>query len=91
MTREAAASESEAIAMAKRNVDAWSKLIDKGPVDAIIINASGCGTTVKDYGHMLADDPVWAERAKQVAALAKDVTEIVDLRERLAQAFTGKK
>ena len=69
--------ESEAIAMAKRNVDAWSKLIDKGPVDAIIINASGCGTTVKDYGHLLANEPKYAERAAQIAALTRDITEFV--------------
>ena len=41
----------------RRNIDAWTKLMDKGPLDAIIINASGCGTTVKDYGHMLARRP----------------------------------
>ena len=50
--------EAEAIAFAKRNVDAWTKLMDKGDrIDAIIVNASGCGTTVKDYGHMLAREP----------------------------------
>ena len=69
--------EGEAIAAAKRNVDAWSKLIAKGPVDAIIINASGCGTTVKDYGHLLAREPAYAERAAQIAALAQDITEFV--------------
>jgi glycolate oxidase iron-sulfur subunit len=69
--------EDQAIASAKRNVDAWSKEIFKGNVDAIIINASGCGTTVKDYGHLLKDDPEYAERAKQISALAKDVTEFL--------------
>ena len=67
--------EAEALASVRRNVDAWSKEIAKGPVDAIIINASGCGTTVKDYGHMLRGDPEYAARAAQISALARDVTE----------------
>ena len=49
----------------------------KGPIDAILINASGCGTTVKDYGHLLARDPEYAERAGQVSALTKDVSEFL--------------
>ncbi len=69
--------EAEAIEFAKRNVDAWSKLISRGQVDAIVINASGCGTTVKDYGHMLAGVEGYAERAKQIADLTKDVTEFL--------------
>jgi len=69
--------EEEAIAFAKKNVDAWSKAIAREPVDAIIINASGCGTTVKDYGHMLAREPGYAERARTVSALAKDITEFL--------------
>ena len=56
---------------ARRNVDAWMKELGKGPVDAIIVNASGCGTMVKDYGHLLKDDPAYAERAKQIADLAR--------------------
>ena len=68
---------SRPIELAKRNIAAWLREIDGAGLDAIVINASGCGTTVKDYGHMLADDPVWQEKAKQVAALARDVTEIM--------------
>ena len=50
--------EAEAIAFAKRNIDAWTRLMDKGDrIDAVIVNASGCGTTVKDYAHMLAREP----------------------------------
>ncbi len=55
--------EEAAVAFAKQNVDAWSKELSKGPVDAIIINASGCGTMVKDYGHLLRRDPEYAARA----------------------------
>jgi glycolate oxidase iron-sulfur subunit len=49
----------------------------KGPVDAVIVNASGCGTVVKDYAHLLADDPNYAQKAKQIAGLARDVSEFV--------------
>lgn len=69
--------EAEAIAAAKRNIDAWSKEIARGNVDAIIINASGCGTTVKDYAHLLRDDPEYADRAKQVSTRTKDITEFL--------------
>ena len=61
-------------AAAMRNIGAWELA---GDLDAIVINASGCGTTVKDYGHMLKDDPDWAHRAKRVAGLAKDVSQVV--------------
>ena len=70
--------EAGAIAMAKRNIDAWTRLIDKGdPVDAVIVNASGCGTTVKDYGHLLKREPKYAERAARIAGMARDVTEFL--------------
>jgi glycolate oxidase iron-sulfur subunit len=70
--------EAAAIAMAKRNVDAWTRLMEKGdPVDAVIVNTSGCGTTIKDYGHMLAREPKYAERAARIAGLARDVTEFL--------------
>jgi len=62
----------EALAQARANIDAWSAL---GDLDAILITASGCGTTVKDYGFMLRQDPDYAERAARVATLAKDITE----------------
>ena len=71
--------EAAAIVSAKRNVDAWSKELFKGNVDAIIINASGCGTTVKDYGHLLAGDPDYAERAAQISSLTKDITEFLSV------------
>jgi glycolate oxidase iron-sulfur subunit len=69
--------ETTAAAHARRNVDAWSKEMAKGKIDAIIVNASGCGTTVKDYGHMLRNDPAYAERAEKISALAKDVIEFL--------------
>jgi len=67
--------EKDALDQARRNVDAWSKEMEREPVDAIIINASGCGTTVKDYGHMLQHDEAYAEKAQRIADLTNDITE----------------
>ena len=69
--------EDAALASARRNIDAWWRQVEGAGLDAIVITASGCGTTVKDYGHMLAGDPVYADKAARIAALAKDVTEVV--------------
>ncbi|MBW8444149.1 MAG: glycolate oxidase subunit GlcF [Arenimonas sp.] len=67
--------ETQALDSARRNVDVWTREIEHGGLDAIVITASGCGTTIKDYGHMLRLDPAYAEKAKRVSALARDVTE----------------
>lgn len=67
--------EEAALESARANIDAWTKEIERKGLDAIIITASGCGTTIKDYGFMLRDDPSYAEKAKRVSDLAKDVTE----------------
>src|SRR3954464_14777078 len=63
----------QALALARRNIDAWLA----AEVDAVVINASGCGTTVKDYGHMFADDPALRDKAARVASLARDVSELM--------------
>ena len=60
---------------AKAQIDAWIAEIDARGADAILITASGCGTTVKDYGFMFREDKAYAAKAARVAALAKDVTE----------------
>ncbi|MCO5158981.1 MAG: glycolate oxidase subunit GlcF [Aquamicrobium sp.] len=67
--------EADALAAARRNVDAWTRAVDEGGLDAIIVTASGCGTTIKDYGFMLRLDPAYAAKAARVSALARDVTE----------------
>jgi glycolate oxidase iron-sulfur subunit len=67
--------EHAALAAARRNVDAWCREIERGGLDAVVITASGCGTTIKDYGFMLRLDPAYAEKAARVSALAKDITE----------------
>ncbi len=69
--------EAEALTQAKANIDAWEKEIARDDVDAILINASGCGTTVKDYGHMLRHDQDYAERAQRISAMTKDVSEFL--------------
>lgn len=69
--------EEQSLAQARRNIDAWMSEIDGDGVDAILITVSGCGTTVKDYGHMLAEDPKYADKARRISDLAKDVSEYV--------------
>jgi glycolate oxidase iron-sulfur subunit len=64
----------ESHAFAARNIRAWMREARGAGLDAIVVNASGCGTTVKDYGHMFEGDPLEGE-AKAVAGLARDVSE----------------
>jgi glycolate oxidase iron-sulfur subunit len=67
--------EHEALAAARRNIDAWTAEIEGEGLDAILITASGCGTTVKDYGFMLRNDTAYAAKAARVAGLARDISE----------------
>ena len=62
-------------AQARANIDAWCREADTAGLDAIIVNTSGCGTQIKDYGFMFRDDAACADRAARVAGLARDVTE----------------
>src|SRR5690606_19403122 len=63
---------------ARRNIDAWWPYIEAAaPVEAIVVNASGCGAWVKEYGSLLADDPAYANKARRVAELAKDPGELL--------------
>ena len=66
--------EEPALAMAKRNIESW---LSAGELDAVVVNVSGCGTTIKDYGHMLRTDAAWADKAAKVSALARDVSEVL--------------
>ncbi|OSQ53396.1 glycolate oxidase subunit GlcF [Marivita geojedonensis] len=61
---------------AAANIKAWVREMDGAGLDAIVINTSGCGTTVKDYGHMFRNDPL-AEDAARVSAIARDVSEVL--------------
>ena len=65
--------ESEAIALAKQMIAAF----EAARVDTIVINSAGCGSTMKEYGHLLRDDPAWAARAAAFSAKCKDISEIL--------------
>lgn len=60
----------------KRNIDAWWPAIEQG-AEAIVISASACAAMVKEYGHLLKDDPEYAEKAQRIAELAKDLSEVI--------------
>ena len=61
----------------RRNIDAWWPAVSRGEVEAIVMNVSGCGDTVKEYGHALAHDPDYAAKAERVSALTKDLSELL--------------
>ena len=69
--------EKDSLAAARRNVDVWTQEIETAGLSGIVVTASGCGTTIKDYGFMLRDDPAYAERAAAVSALARDISEFL--------------
>lgn len=61
-----------ALNQVRRNIDAWWPLLQSGDFEAVLVNASGCAVMVQDYGHLLADDPAYCEKAAYVAARALD-------------------
>ncbi len=67
------------LAAMRANIDAWWPYLEdpQGGVEAIIMNASGCGVTVKEYGHLLQDDAAYAAKAKRVSALTRDLSELL--------------
>jgi glycolate oxidase iron-sulfur subunit len=67
----------EAHAAARRNIDAWMREIQGEGIDAILTTASGCGTTMKDYGFMLRNEPTYAEQAAKVSGLSRDISEFI--------------
>jgi glycolate oxidase iron-sulfur subunit len=83
----------------RRNIDAWWPLVEgmtsQGKVEAIVMNASGCGAAVKDYGHALAHDEAYADKARRIAELTRDVSELLPdivtgLKGKLRQTFVRK-
>ncbi len=68
----------EAHATIKNNIDAWWPTIEQQQIEAIISTASGCGVTIKDYKHILADDSEYRDKAETVSALCRDLSEIID-------------
>ncbi|NHZ42325.1 glycolate oxidase subunit GlcF [Massilia aquatica] len=61
----------------RRNIDAWWPLVERGQIEAIVMTASGCGVTVKEYGHLLAHDSAYAAKAARIAMLTRDLSEIM--------------
>jgi glycolate oxidase iron-sulfur subunit len=61
----------------RRNIDAWWPMVQSGAVEAIVMNASGCGVTVKEYAHSLAHDPAYAKKASRIADLTRDLSELL--------------
>jgi glycolate oxidase iron-sulfur subunit len=74
-------------AQMRANIDAWWPHIERGEVEAIVMNASGCGVTVKDYGHLLAHDAAYADKAERVSELTRDLSELLP---DIAQVLRGK-
>jgi len=75
----------------RRNIDAWWPYVESGAVEAIVMTASGCGVTVKEYGHLLAHDEHYAAKAGRIAMLTRDLSEILmEFEEVLASRLAGK-
>jgi glycolate oxidase iron-sulfur subunit len=77
-----------ALREARSNIDAWSPALESGQCEALLTNASGCAAMVLEYGHLLRDDPRYAERARKLSGLTRDVSQVLagcvpQLRERL--------
>ncbi|MBB5987520.1 glycolate oxidase subunit GlcF [Sphingobium lignivorans] len=67
----------DALAAARRNVDGWTASIVRDGIEAIAVTTSGCGSMVKHYGDLLRDDPVYAEKAQRISAMALDISELL--------------
>ncbi len=63
----------------RANIDAWWPQVSSGAVEAIVMNASGCGVTVKEYGHVLRHDPDYAAKAERISALTRDISELLPM------------
>jgi glycolate oxidase iron-sulfur subunit len=74
----------------RANIDAWWPYVEQG-VEAIVMNASGCGATVKEYGHLLRNDPAYAEKARRVTELTRDIAEILPEFEEALVAVTRRR
>ncbi|MGA7534413.1 MAG: glycolate oxidase subunit GlcF [Pseudolabrys sp.] len=76
--------EDEALSQARNNIDAWTRELEGAGLDAILVTVSGCGTTIKDYGFMLRNEPAYADKAARISTRAHDITEFLatlDIRE----------
>jgi glycolate oxidase iron-sulfur subunit len=80
----------EALDDMRANIDAWWPYVEAG-VEAIVMNASGCGATVKEYAHLLRDDPAYAEKARRIVELTRDIAEILPEFEEPLTALTRRR
>lgn len=64
-------------AQMRRNIDAWWPYVERGEVEAIVMNASGCGVTVREYGHYLQHDPAYADKARRIGERTRDLSELL--------------
>jgi glycolate oxidase iron-sulfur subunit len=71
----------------RNNIDAWWPHVESGAVEAIVMNASGCGVTVREYGHHLQHDPAYADRARRISELTRDLSELLP---EIAEVLRGK-
>ena len=76
---------------ARRNIDAWWPAVARGEIEAIVMTASGCGVQVRDYGHLLADDAAYAEKAARISGLTRDIGEIVAAEQDVLVQVLGKR
>jgi glycolate oxidase iron-sulfur subunit len=74
----------------RARIDAWWPMVERGEIEAIVITASGCGVTVKEYGDLLAHDPQYREKAARVSALTRDLAEVVPLEGIAAKGALGR-
>jgi glycolate oxidase iron-sulfur subunit len=65
------------LAQMRRNIDAWWPLVESGEVEALVMNASGCGVTVREYGHHLQHDTAYAHKARRIGELTRDLSELL--------------
>ncbi|MEP7044099.1 MAG: glycolate oxidase subunit GlcF, partial [Dokdonella sp.] len=79
----------EGLAAMRRNIDAWWPRVEHGAIEAIIVTASGCGVSVREYGHLLRGDPAYAQKAARIAALTRDPAEILAAEDRSGLAGIG--
>jgi glycolate oxidase iron-sulfur subunit len=80
----------EALDDVRSNIDAWWPYVENG-VEAIVMNASGCGATVKEYAHLLRNDPLYAEKAARIVDLTRDLSEILPQYEDELSAMTRRR
>ncbi|MGZ0019367.1 glycolate oxidase subunit GlcF [Nitrosomonas sp. wSCUT-2] len=84
--------QAEGLDYMRRNIDAWWPYIEQEKAEAIVMTASGCGVTVRDYGHLLSHDRDYAEKAARISAMTKDISEILYTeKDRLQELVESKK